>query len=69
MKEGIRGSAWKGRNDEFPQDSTLYRELDCWELRISKTEQCLIIDSTEYHPGLLFLTKEDLQRAIEALSD
>jgi len=53
----------------FPQDSTLYRELDCWQLRISKKEQCLIIDSTDYHPGLLFLTKEDLQRAIEVLSD
>jgi len=69
MKEGIRGSAWKSRDAEFPEDSTLYRELDCWELRISKRRQCLIIDSTEYHPGLLFLTREDLEQAIEALSD
>jgi len=69
MQEGIRGSAWNGRDDEFPWDTTLYRELDCWELSISKKKQCLIIDTTEYHPGLLFLTKEDLQRAIEALSD
>ena len=69
MREGIRGSSGRSRDAEFPEDSTLYRELDCWELRISKSEQCLIIDSTDYHPGLLFLTKADLERAIEALSD
>jgi len=69
MREGTRGSSDRSRNDEFPQDSTLYRELDCWDLHLSKSDQCLIIDSTDYHPGLLFLTKEDLQRAIEALSE
>jgi hypothetical protein len=69
MKAGTTGGSWTGREDVYPEDATVYRELDAWKLSLSKREKCIIIDTKDYHPGLLFLTKQDLAQMIKALSD
>jgi len=69
MKVSTRGGSRTARVDILPEDATVYSELDAWQLSVSKREKCLIIATVDYHPGLLYLTKEDLERVIEALSD
>ena len=69
MKVGTRGGSWKVREDILPEDATVYKEFDAWRLLLSKKEKCLIVDTNDYHPGLLFLTKRDLAEMIEALSE
>jgi hypothetical protein len=69
MKVGTGGGSWKGREDILPEDAAVYKELDAWQLLISRQEKCLIIDTKDYHPGLLFLSREDLARVIQELSD
>jgi len=53
----------------MPEDSALELEVGSWRLFLSKKEQTVIIDTTDYHPGLLFLNKEDLERLLERLRD
>ena len=69
MKVSALGGSRTGRVDVVPEDATVYTELGGWRLSASKREKCLIIATVDYHPGLLYLTKEDLERVIEALSD
>lgn len=69
MRVGTPGGSWVSREDLFPVDAKVYRELDAWTLSLSKQEKCVIIDTSDYHPGLLFLTKQDLAEIIAALSD
>jgi hypothetical protein len=56
------------RTGNLPADAKLWESLNSWDMYISKQDQSLIIDTSEYHPGLLSLTKEDLEDIIKALS-
>lgn len=69
MKVGTRGGSWASREDIFPVDAKVYRELDAWILSLSKQEKCVIIDTKDYHPGLLFLSARfaDFQRKYREL--
>lgn len=67
MKEGRPGTSGTSSKKEFPADSQLFNKLGSWELRISKAEKCLIIDTTDYHHGVLFLTKEDLEQILKEM--
>jgi hypothetical protein len=69
MKVGTPGGSWSAREAVLPKDATVYKEIEAWQLLISKREKCLIIDTKDYHPGVLFLGKEDLQEMIKALCD
>ncbi len=69
MKETGPGSGRRSRNGNMPEDSALELEVGSWRLFLSKKEQTVIIDTTDYHPGLLFLNKEDLVRLLERLRD
>jgi hypothetical protein len=68
MKEGVSGLSRRPRGGKLPPDAKLWEELNSWEMYISKQDQSLIIDTSEYHPGLLCLTSEDLEDIIKALS-
>ncbi len=68
MKEGRSGLSRRPREGSLPADAKLWEALNSWDMYISKEDQSLIIETSEYHPGLLFLTKEDLQDIIKALS-
>jgi hypothetical protein len=68
MKEGMSGSSRRPRGGNLPSDAKLWEELNSWEMYISKQDQSLIIETSEYHPGLLCLTREDLEDIIKALS-
>jgi hypothetical protein len=67
MKEGRPGTSGTTPEKEFPEDAKIYKTLGSWQLRISKAERCLIIDTTDYHPGVLSLTKEDLEQVLKEL--
>jgi hypothetical protein len=68
MKEGMSGLSRRPRGGSLPSDAKLWEELNSWEMYISKQDQSLIIETSEYHPGLLCLTREDLEEIIKALS-
>jgi hypothetical protein len=57
--EGSRGYTIRGCN---------CLQRIAWTLFLSKQEKCLIVDTKDYHPGLLFLSRQDLARMIEVLS-
>ena len=52
----------------FPVMQSSGRSLNSWEMYISKQNQTLTIETSEYHPGLLCLTKKDLHDIIKAMS-
>jgi hypothetical protein len=68
MKEGICGKSRRARGGSLPSDAKLWEELNSWEMYVSKQNQTLIIETSEYHPGLLCLTKKDLYDIIKAMS-
>ena len=68
MQGGMPGLSRNPRGGSLPSDAKLWEALDSWEMYISKEDQSLIIETSEHHPGLLFLTREDLENIIKALS-
>jgi hypothetical protein len=68
MKEGVSGSSRKPRAGTLPSDAKLWETLESWDLYISKEDQSLFVDTSEYHPGLLSLTRKDLEDIIKAMS-
>ena len=68
MKEGMSGLSLRLRGGGLPSDAKLWEALNSWNMYISQEDQSLIIETSEYRPGLLFLTREDLQDIIKALS-
>jgi hypothetical protein len=68
MKEGMSGSSRRPRGENLPADAKLWETLDSWDLYISREDQSLFVDTSEYHPGLLSLTRKDLEDIIKALS-
>jgi hypothetical protein len=69
MKEETPGLCRTSRSGRMPEDIEIAHETGSWRLYISKKEQSLIIDTTDYHPGLLFVTREDLKRLLERFDD
>jgi hypothetical protein len=67
MREDSPSRSREGPQKQLPQDASVYAELKSWILYISKTDRSLIIDTTDYHPGLLHMTREDLQKILEIL--
>jgi hypothetical protein len=68
VKEGMSGFSRRPRAGSLPSDAKLWETLNSWDMYISKQDQSLLIDTSEYHPGFLCLTKEDLEDIIKALS-
>lgn len=68
MREGPVGGSWHEGERKFPKDSKIYRTLSSWVLRISKSKGLLIIDTRDYHPGVLYVTREDLKKILQELS-
>ncbi len=67
MKEGPIGSSLREGKRIFPENTRRYISIGSWELYLSKSEGCLMIDTTDYHHGLLYLTQEDLQKILKEL--
>jgi len=53
----------------MPEDSTLLHEVGSWRLFLSRKEQTVFIDTTDYHPGMLCLSREDLEGLLARLRD
>ena len=67
MKEGQPGSSSREGRKEFPEDTEKYDSTCSYDFFISRKEKCIMINTTEYHPGLLYLTKSDLEKMIKDL--
>jgi len=67
MRENAPGSGRRSRCGQMPQDSTLEQEVGSWRLFVSRKEQAVYIDTADYHPGLLCLSRQDLERLLERL--
>jgi len=69
MQEGTPGTSRSSRSGVMPEDTVNAQKIGSWQLYLSKSEQALIIDTTDYHPGLLFLSKADLKCLLRRLDD
>jgi hypothetical protein len=45
----------------------MIKEIDNWKLSISKSKRRIYIDTTEYHPFLLELSRDDLQELLDVM--
>ena len=48
-------------------DEEIIKEIDSWTLSISKSKRRIYIDTTEYHPFPLELSRDDLQELLDAI--
>ncbi len=48
-------------NDDKINDEILIKTTDTWEFSVSKAKQCMFINTTEYHPKKLELSRQDVQ--------
>ena len=69
MEERTPGTSRNSRSGEMPEDTVNAQSIGSWQLYLSKSEQALIIDTSDYHPGLLFLSKEDLKKFLKLLDE
>jgi len=67
MKEGEPGTSNREGKKEFPPDTEKYASTCSYDFFISRKEQCIMIDTSEYHPGLLYLSISDLEKMIKDL--
>ena len=69
MKEDTPGSSRIAAKTEYTEDAEFYKSTHSYDLSISKKEKQLMINVTEYHPGLLHLTKSDLEDIIKKMEE
>jgi hypothetical protein len=67
MWEGLGGGRRRAAQRKIPQDSQVYSKGGDWCVRVSSEAQCVIFETLDYHPGLLYLSKEDLERMLAKL--
>jgi hypothetical protein len=48
-------------NDDKINDEKLIKKIGAWEFSVSKAKQCMFIDTTDYHPKKLELSRQDVQ--------
>jgi hypothetical protein len=49
------------------KDEITIKEIDAWKLSFSKSERCLCINTTSYHPFTLKLSRNDLRELIDSI--
>ncbi|MGO9379578.1 MAG: hypothetical protein ACLPN1_07420 [Dissulfurispiraceae bacterium] len=45
---------------KLPDDAVLLAEKGSWEIHYSESERAVLVRTTDYHPGILKLTENDL---------
>jgi hypothetical protein len=45
---------------QLPDDAVLIEERGPWEIYYSESERAVLVQTTDYHPGILKLTAHDL---------
>jgi len=53
--------------NEIPEDRVCFAELCAWIVEVSDATGRVYIRSTDYHPGVLEMTKEDLMEILARL--
>ena len=69
-KTGIVEGTCGSRNfvrEPIPAQGEVYAELSSWIIFFTKEKDGVYIDTTNYHPGYLYLTKEALERLLAQL--
>lgn len=61
MKEIKKGPYRLVPQGSLPGDAQLLEALDSYRVSLSLGEQCLLIETTSYHPGTLCITREELE--------
>ncbi|MBW2982437.1 hypothetical protein KY343_06165 [Candidatus Woesearchaeota archaeon] len=70
MEEDTPGSSRTPSERKYTEDAKKYERSTCsFDFYISKNEKQLMIKVTEYHPGLLHLTKSDLEEFIKRMEE
>lgn len=55
--------------EKTKSDEAVIREIDNWKLSISRSKKRIYINTTEYHPFPLELSRDDLQGLLDAMDD
>ena len=48
-------------------DDILIKQIDTWELFYSKEDKCLCIDTIDYHPPTLKLSRDYLKQLLDTV--
>lgn len=54
-------------DNKLPKDAILIDKISNWDVYVCSASNSTFINATDYHPGLLKLTKNDLQDFIDAI--
>ena len=67
MYSESRGTQLRNAQSTYPQDIVLYGTVPAWEIHLSGKEKELLLHTTDYHPGLLHLSIDDMIDIIQRL--
>ena len=53
------------KKEELPDDTVILERRGSWEICYSKSEHAVLVQTADYHPGILKLTASDLRHLAE----
>ncbi len=56
----MSGGSRRGSERKIPHDSEVFREAKDYCLHVSTEAQCVVVETLDYHPGPLYLSRADL---------
>ncbi len=57
----------RNKPKEKLDDEVIIKRVDTWEFSVSRSRRRLYIDTNDYHPFKLELTRDDLQKLMDDL--
>ena len=61
----MRQSRKNNIGGNLPDDAILLEQRGSWDIYCSKSERAVLVQTTDYHPGILRLTEGDLRHFAE----
>ncbi|MBD3248843.1 hypothetical protein GF336_02245 [Candidatus Woesearchaeota archaeon] len=68
MEEKHIGAYMRDVSFEREEDCELYDETACYKVHTSKAKESVVIHTSDYHPGDLYLSKSDLENLLKKIS-
>ena len=56
------------KKGELPDDKVLIERRGSWDIYYSKSERAMLVQTTDYHPGVLKLTAKDLRHLADIVA-
>ncbi len=56
-------------NDDRINDEIIIKEIDAWEFSVSKLKKCMYVNTINYHPIKLELSRQDVQDLLNKMDN